>query len=232
MDTEPSDHRFYIWGLDNATYGPVELPALVNWIKDERVFAETWVYAERNSTWQRAGELPELRMFFGQRQAAGPDKISPAIKSGALRRVKILASLSDEQLARFARFMQIKQAPQWSTLVTQGEHGDAMYLILEGELRVRLLIGGRESILATLGPGDFFGDISLFDHGPRSADIVANQDSFLLKVTAAGLQSLSNEAPDIAAAFLMGIVKTLALRIRADNKRFSDSISYARIAGM
>jgi hypothetical protein len=232
MDTEPTNNLFCIWGVDNAVYGPVELPALVNWIKDERVLATTWIYAERNTTWQRASELSELRMFFGQQADSQGDATSPSIRPGALRRVKILAGLTDDQLSRFARFMQIMQAPRWSTLVTQGEHGDAMYLILEGELRVRLLIGGRESILATLGPGDFFGDISLFDHGPRSADIVANQDSFLLKVTAAGLQTLTNEAPEIAAAFLMGVVKTLALRIRADNKRFSDSVSAARAAAM
>jgi hypothetical protein len=232
MNTEPAGNCFHIWGVDNAPYGPVELPTLVHWIKDERVLADTWVYAERNTTWQRARELSELRMFFGQKPAGDAPATSPAISPGALRRVKILAGLTDDQLSRFARFMQIKQAPQWSTLVTQGEHGDAMYLILEGELRVRLLIGGRESLLATLGPGDFFGDISLFDHGPRSADIVANQDSFLLKVSAAGLQALTNEAPDIAAAFLTGVVKTMALRIRADNKRFSDSVSAARAAAM
>jgi hypothetical protein len=82
--------------------------------------------------------------------------------------------------------MEITEAPQWSTLVTR-RTGDAMYLILEGELRARL-VAGAEYILATLGPGDFFGEISLFDHGPRSADIIANQDSFLLKISTAGVK--------------------------------------------
>jgi hypothetical protein len=232
MSTEASSNCFFIWGVDNAAYGPVELPALVNWIKEERVLAETWLYAARHATWLRAGELSELRMFFGQRPAGEPAGAAPAFKPGALRRIKILAALTDEQLARFARFMQITEAPQWSTLVTQGEHGDTMYLILEGELRVRLLIAGRETILATLGPGDFFGEISLFDHGPRSADIVANTDSFLLKITAAACQALANEAPEIATAFLLGVVKTLAARMRADNKRLSDSMRFANAAGI
>lgn len=232
MDTEPTENLFHIWGIDNAPYGPIELPTLVHWIKDERVLAETWIYAARNATWQRASELPELRMFFGKKPEESAGTSATPIRAGALRRVKILASLSDDQLTRFARFMEIKQAPQWSTLVTQGEHGDAMYLILEGELRVRLLIGGRETILATLGAGDFFGEISLFDHGPRSADIIANKDSYLLKITAAGCQALTNEAPDIATAFYFGVGKTLAARIRADNKRLSDSVSFAHAAGI
>jgi hypothetical protein len=232
MNSEPTSNQFYIWGIDSAAYGPIELPTLVNWIKDERVLAETWIYAERNTTWQRASELPELRMFFGKKPEATAGDSSPPIQAGALRRVKILASLSDDQLTRFARFMQICEAKQFNTLVTQGDHGDAMYLILEGELRVRLLIGGRETILATLGAGDFFGEISLFDHGPRSADIIANKDSYLLKVTAAGCQALTNEAPDIATAFYFGVGRTLAARIRADNKRLSDSVSFAHAAGI
>ncbi len=231
MDSEPTSNLFYIWGVDSAAYGPIELPTLVTWIKDERVLAETWVYAGRNATWQRASELPELRMFFGKRPE-GPDSSAAPIKAGALRRVKILASLSNDQLTKFARFMQIYEAKQWSTVVTQGEHGDAMYLILEGELRVRLLISGRETILATLGAGDFFGEISLFDHGPRSADIIANKDSYLLKITAAGCQALTNEAPDIATAFYFGVGKTLAARIRVDNKRLSDSVNFAHAAGI
>jgi CRP-like cAMP-binding protein len=232
MNAEPGSNLFHIWGLDDAAYGPVELPTLVNWIQDGRVLAETWIYAQRNTTWQRAADLPELRMFFGARPPEGTSGSTPAFKPGALRRVKILASLTDEQLARFTQFMEIAKAPQWSTLVTQGEDGDAMYLILEGELRARLLVGGRESILATLGPGDFFGEISLFDHGLRSADIIANKDSFLLKISAAACQALANEAPDIATVFLLGVARTLAARIRADNRRFSQSVTFAQAAGI
>lgn len=232
MNAEAAANLFYIWGLDNAAYGPVELPTLVEWIKDERVLAETWVYTERDTTWQRARDVSELRMFFKAPAESSAPAARPGLKPGALRRVKILADLTDEQLNRFARFMEITQAPQWSTLVAQGERGDAMYLILEGELRARLVAGGRESILATLGPGDFFGEISLFDHGPRSADIIANQDSFLLKISTAACETLAREAPDIATVFLLGIVKTLAARIRADNRRLVQSATFAHAAGI
>ena len=52
---------FFIWGIDDSPYGPVELPTLVHWIKDERVLlANTWVYARRDSTWQRASDITEL----------------------------------------------------------------------------------------------------------------------------------------------------------------------------
>jgi CRP-like cAMP-binding protein len=103
-----------------------------------------------------------------------------------------------------------------------------MYLILEGELRVRLLAAGKETILATLGPCDFFGDLSLFDHGPRSADVVANVDSSVVKLRATAFAKIAQESPDLATPVLLAIGRTLTARIRADNKRWGDSVKFAQ----
>lgn len=229
---EPTN-LFTVWGVDRAPYGPVELPTLVSWVQDERVTADTWVFVENAAVWQRAAELPELKLFFGAPAAAGAATLpGVGLKPGALRRVKILAGLSDAQLVRFARAMEIARIPQWSTVVVQGDPGDAMYLILEGELRVRLLVGCHETTLTTLGVGEFFGEMSLFDHGPRSADVVANSDSFLLKISAAALRTLAQHAPDVATPFLMAVLKTVATRMRADNKRLGDSMVFAQAGGI
>ncbi len=234
MNTETNGPQFFIWGLDQSAYGPVELPTLVSWIKDERVFADTWIFLERETAWRRAADMAELRMFFRPKPEAGAvaqadsDRTDP--KPGLLRRVKILGNMDDAQLARFAQFMELQQVNQWTAVVKQGDHGDSMYLILEGELRVRLLVGERETILTTLGPGEFFGDLSLFDHGPRSADVVANVDSTVLKVSAAGFEKLAKEATDLATPFLLSIIKTLAARIRADNKRVRDAMNFSAAA--
>jgi CRP-like cAMP-binding protein len=128
--------------------------------------------------------------------------------------------------------MEIQQAAQFREIVKQGEKGEAMFLILEGEVRVRQMIGGKETVLATMNAGEFFGDISLFDHGPRSADVVANQNSTLLKISSANLNRMVSEVPDLATPFLVAICKTLTNRIRADNKRFRDSINFARAANV
>jgi CRP-like cAMP-binding protein len=132
--------------------------------------------------------------------------------------------MSEEQLQRFVEFMEIEKAPQWSVIVKQGDPGDTMYLILQGELRVRMNVMGKETILTTLGVGDFFGDISLFDQGPRSADVVANSDSLLLKISSSAFEELSKKAPELATPFLRNIGRTLSARIRADNKRLSDAV--------
>jgi hypothetical protein len=223
-----SNTDFIVWGIDQTAYGPVELPTLVSWVKDERVTAETWVFAARTGSWQKAPQVPELQMFFRPKSngASGPVAIQSVegVDARALRRVKILGGMSDEQLQKFADFMEVEKFSQWSVIVKQGDPGETMYLILQGELRVRMNVMGKETILATLGVGDFFGDISLFDQGPRSADVVANSDSILLKISSSAFEELSKKAPELATPFLRNIGRTLSARIRADNKRLSDAV--------
>lgn len=235
MDADNTGSLYKIWGADEAVYGPVELPTLVEWIKDERVTAATWIYAQETAEWKKAAALPELRLFFTKQtavpQASNPTATMGGIKLGALRRIKVLAELSDSQLEKFVQLMEVLPVRQWAEIVRQGEVGDAMYLILEGELRVRLMVNGRETTLATLMAGEFFGEISLFDTGPRSADVVANKDSLLLKVGAQAFANMLASAPELAAPLLYAIGKTLTARIRADNKRFRDSVAFARMAG-
>jgi hypothetical protein len=229
---------YSIWAADNVVYGPVELPTLIGWVRDERVLPETWVFEGQNDRWRKAASLPELQLFFrkksgpGSAHAAGEMSIGESeITPGMLRRVKALAELDNEQLTRFVRFMELQTVRQWAQIVKQGEPDDGMYLVLDGELRVRLMIGGKETILTTLGPGECFGEIALFDQGPRSADVVANKDSILLKITSEAFDKLRREAPELSAPILFAISKTLAARIRADNKRIKDSVSFARAAG-
>ncbi|MBU6402781.1 MAG: cyclic nucleotide-binding domain-containing protein [Verrucomicrobia bacterium] len=238
---EPDDLTtgYQIWATDNVIYGPVELPTLVNWVQEERVLAGTWVYSGSRDAWQRAAELEELDFLFRQKGQTGPPTApvlasrgeAPVwIKPAMLRRIKVFANMNDAQLERLLQFMEVAPARQWALVVKQGDPGDAMFLVLDGEVRVRLLIAGKETTLTTLGPGEFFGEFALFDHGPRSADVVANKDALLLKVSAAAVQKLANAAPDLAAPFLLSICRTLTARIRADNKRFQDSVRVARAA--
>ena len=220
MELQENMNEFFIWGIDDSPYGPVELPVLIDWISDERVLADTWVFARRDGSWQRAAEIPGLQAYFSQ--TIIPDSAASSgagIAPGSLRRIKILSQLNDAQLDRLAEFMELHQVPQWLAVVKQGDAGNGMFLILQGELRARVMVGDKETILATFSPGDFFGDMSLFDHGPRSADVIANMDSTVLKISDVAFDRLTREAPALATPFLQATARTLAARIRADNKR-------------
>jgi len=230
MASKAASIGFKVWGPDNVVYGPVELPELVSWVQSKRITADTWIFCEKDDKWSKAPQLSELRMFFNPKSTAGTSASGDTVPTAALRHLKILADLSDEDLIRFLGFMEVHTARQWAPIVHQGDHGDAMFFVLDGEVRVRLIISGKESTLVTLGPGDFFGEVALFDQGPRSADVVANSDAVLLKISHEAFARMSEAAPDLAAPFLIGIGKTLTARIRADNKRYRDSVLLARAA--
>ena len=225
---------YFIWGPDKIVYGPVDLPTLVNWVQEQRVTADTWINLVEQDTWEKAARIEELKLFFPRKPAAGapaprfkgPGGTSIMLKPGALRRVRILAGMNERQLEHFVDFMELHPVRQWTEIVKQGGPGDAMYLLLEGEVRVRVMIAGKERILVTLAPGEFFGEVALLDSGPRSADVVASKDSLLLRISAAAFHKLIHEAPDLAAPFLFAIGRTLVARIRADNKRYRDSLTF------
>jgi CRP/FNR family transcriptional regulator, cyclic AMP receptor protein len=222
MDAKVSENIYFIWGIDDAPYGPVDLSVLSGWIQDERVLPDTWIFARHAGNWQRATDIPELNQFFTA--AAQPDfqtSFSRPISPGSLRRIKILAELKDAQLAHLAEFLEQQEVPQWTVVFRQGDASDSMYLVMGGEFRARTLINGKETILATFGAGEFFGDMALFDHGPRSADVLANVHSTLFKLTSAAFERLTREAPALATPFLQATARTLSARIRADNKRLT-----------
>jgi CRP-like cAMP-binding protein len=222
MKGEEVSNDYFIWGIDDSPYGPVELSALIGWISDERVLADTWVFARHDGSWRRAADIPGLQEHFNQEIIPASTTVSSSgIKPGSLRRIKILSQLNDAQLDRLAEFMEAHKVPQWTAVVKQGDEGNGMFFILQGELRARVMVGEKETILATFGPGDFFGDMSLFDHGPRSADVIANVDSIVLKITDVAFDRLTREAPALATPFLQATARTLAARIRADNQRLT-----------
>ena len=232
MSVKANTPSYMIWGADNVVYGPVELPVLVKWVKDERVLSDTWVYEEHRKSWVPANKIEDLASVFQRASRSAEDgSLTPGqIDLGSLRRIKIFAGMSDDDLQGFVDFMEVQDVSQFCKIVQRESPGDAMYLVVRGEVRVRLIIDGKESILTTLTVGDFFGEIALFDHGPRSADVVANEESQLLKISTGNFQRLLREAPHLAAPFLFGIGRTLTGRIRADNKRFSDLIHLAIIS--
>jgi len=230
MQDEPMVY-FRIWGNDNISYGPVELPGLVDWVRKGRVVRNTWVFAERKGEWSRAIDMTQLKTLFKSSATGG--QAAPTlhgITPESLRRIKILADLDEAQLASFLQYMEVLKLLPNATVCTKGEQGDAMFLVLQGEVRARVMVGGRESTLATMGVGECFGELAVLDESPRSADVLTNTESVLLKISAAALKRLFKEAPALAAPFLLGLNKTITSRVRKLTKRYEDSILFARVA--
>jgi CRP-like cAMP-binding protein len=97
------------------------------------------------------------------------------------------------------------------SVITEGEHGVGFFVILDGQASVRL----HDESAGTLGPGDYFGEMSLIDGDHRAASISANGDLRCAAMTQWQFRPFVKEHPDIAWALL----KTLVKRVRSSQSR-------------
>jgi CRP-like cAMP-binding protein len=99
-------------------------------------------------------------------------------------------------------------------IVKKGERGVGFYLILDGSVEVK----SGEIVLSKLGPGQFFGEMSIIDDEPRSADVITVEPSRCLVLTAWAFESLLSNHPKIALKMLREFVR----RLRHTDKAFSE----------
>lgn len=226
MQSTDKSSGYCVWGRDGITYGPLPLDTLKTWIRGHRISAESWVYSAREDRWQPAREWPELIATIVATKA-GTDKNQPRARAAELLRgLPLLNGLSDEQIASFTYYAEIIEVEQFTRIARKDDPGDAMFVVLEGEVRAYVFVDGRECTLGCIGPGEFVGEISLLDEGPRSAELAANVETTLLKISNARLRALLDEAPALAAPFLLALSRTVVGRIRNMTRRYQDSIHY------
>jgi CRP/FNR family cyclic AMP-dependent transcriptional regulator len=133
-----------------------------------------------------------------------------------LRSVPLFSRLPEEDLQAFAAVTRERTYPKGSIIVFEDDPGDALYLVADGQVKV-VLIGedGREVILTVLGEGNFFGEMALLDDQPRSAHVIAMEDSTLLLLRRDDFQARLRQSPAIAVSLLAELSGRLRL---ADEK--------------
>jgi CRP-like cAMP-binding protein len=127
-----------------------------------------------------------------------------------LTEVGLFSRCTKRERATIARHAQTAELPAGVDLIREGEPGDALFVILEGEASVQH--DGEE--VNRVGPGSYFGELALLDGSPRSATVVAATD---VKVAVLGIRmfrTLLREVPDLAEQLLVG----LAGELRAANE--------------
>jgi len=137
------------------------------------------------------------------------------LKPGHLKRIKSLALLDDAQLAAFLNYIEVVNLTQSAALFQEGQAGDSMFLILEGQMRVftRKRDSEEALLLRMLEAGDSFGEIALLSQIPRSATVEATKPSVLIQISASMLNRLLAEQPALAAQFLFHVAKTLGRQL-------------------
>jgi CRP/FNR family cyclic AMP-dependent transcriptional regulator len=135
-----------------------------------------------------------------------------------LRGVAIFQNLDDGELARVAEVCRTQEFVSGEYIFREGESGNRLYLIFEGEVRIsRVVPGSGEEALAVLKPGAMFGEMSVFDRSERSTDAISNGGTKALTITRSDFELLLDFNRELAHKVLWSCVRVLSGRLRATN---------------
>lgn len=139
----------------------------------------------------------------------------------ALASAPLFAALDAEGAQALRSSLVERAVPKGEVLFAEGEPGDRMYIIIEGKVKLGQTSGdGRESLLGVLGPGEMFGELSLFDPGLRTSTAVALTDAVVVALGHEQLKPWLTGRPEVAAALL----QALARRLRRTNEAMADLV--------
>jgi len=131
-----------------------------------------------------------------------------------LKGIELFAEVPSDELAAIALIAEEVRAEAGETILREGDHGDALYFIVEGRARV----AKGERTLAELGERAVFGELALLDPGPRSASVEADQELVCYVVTEELLERLRQEHPAIAIKLMSNLGRELSRRLRRANR--------------
>jgi CRP/FNR family transcriptional regulator, cyclic AMP receptor protein len=139
----------------------------------------------------------------------------------ALAQATLFSALDDDAATALKATMIPVEVARGGVLFNEGDPGDRLYVINSGKIKLGATSGdGRETLLAILGPGEMFGELSFFDPGPRNATAVALTDASLLGVGHLDLEPWLTGRPEVAASLL----GALARRLRRTNEAMADLV--------
>lgn len=130
--------------------------------------------------------------------------------------VPLFKGLDPGELERFAALLREKSYPKGSVILFEDDPGDSLFVVRSGRVKVVLVAeDGREVILGLLGEGEHFGELALIDDQPRSAHVIAMEESSLLVLRREDFRRRVEQSPSVAWSLLTELSRRLR---RADGK--------------
>ncbi|CAN5590162.1 cAMP-activated global transcriptional regulator CRP [soil metagenome] len=141
--------------------------------------------------------------------------------ASALEQSVMFHGVQRETLSALVRQLTPMEFRRGHTVVTEGEPGDRMYVILEGKVKVgRQSSDGRQNLLAVLGPTEVFGELSVFDFGTRTSTVTALTNVRAVSIERVALSAWMSEHPGLGEQLL----RVLARRLRDTHTSVADLI--------
>ena len=138
-----------------------------------------------------------------------------------LRRAGLFQGVDPDAVEALSNEFEIIDAPRGTTLFHEGDPGESLFIVLSGKVKLgRRSSDGRENLVAIMGPADQFGELSLFDPGPRTATATVVTDARVARLPKAALQKWVQDRPQIA----MQLLRVVARRLRRTNTMLADLI--------
>lgn len=129
------------------------------------------------------------------------------------------------EIEGLAKYLYIAKAAKGSTLFTEGSRNAEMYLIVEGNVTVvKEDVSGREKVLSVITKGKVIGEMALFDGQPRSAKVIAGEDTTMLVLSRDNLDRFINDTPKLAAKLLLKLGGLISQKLRMTSGILVDHI--------
>lgn len=155
---------------------------------------------------------------------ANPDL--PAVTPAELRTIGLFGALGDDVLLHLCSALAAVTPSAGETLFHEGDEGRDMYVVLTGEMEVlKRSKSGIEARVAVLGPGDWFGEMSIVDVQPRSATVRTLAPSRLLRITASDLDALYRHDVKSYALVVLNLARELSRRLRVTDGILADFVA-------
>lgn len=153
-------------------------------------------------------------------------EVSKLMGPAELRNIGLFGALSDDVLEYLSTLLTVETPPAGATLFREGEDANAMFVVISGEVEVlKKSKRAVEARVAVLGPGDWFGEMSIVDIQPRSATVRALAPSRLLRVSSADLDALYRHDLRSYAIIILNLARELSRRLRVADGILADLIS-------
>jgi CRP-like cAMP-binding protein len=148
------------------------------------------------------------------------------VEATELRNIGLFGALSDEVLQHLTTTLTVTTPSAGTVVVREGDEARDMYVLVEGELEVlKKSQQGIEARVAMLGPGDWFGEMSVVDVQPRSATVRVLAPSRLVRITSADLDALYRYDMKSYAIIVLNLARELSRRLRVADGILADFIA-------